>query len=151
MRAIIQRVSQAKVTANQTHVNSIGSGLVVLLGITQGDNSEDIDWLLNKIVNMRIFNDEKELMNDSVLERNGELMVVSQFTLFAKTKKGNRPSYTNAARHEIAVPLYEQFLEKATLVMGKPVKHGIFGADMQIELTNDGPVTISIDSKNKNL
>ncbi len=151
MRAVIQRVSKAQVTANQMHVQRIGNGLVVLLGITHTDLSEDVDWLIQKIVNMRIFNDENDVMNKSILDVGGELLVVSQFTLFAQTKKGNRPSYSEAAKHDIAVPLYEMFLEKATLTMGKPVQCGIFGADMQIDLVNDGPVTIIMDSKNRDL
>lgn len=151
MRAVLQRVSKAQVTANNTHVQRIGNGLVVLLGITHTDLAEDVDWLVQKIVNMRIFNDENGVMNKSVLEIGGELLVVSQFTLFAQTKKGNRPSYSEAAKHDIAVPLYDMFLEKATLTMGKPVQCGIFGADMQIDLVNDGPVTIIMDSKNRDL
>ena len=151
MRAVLQRVSKAQVTANRTHVQRIGNGLVVLLGITHTDLAEDVDWLIQKIVNMRIFNDENGVMNKSVLDVGGELLVVSQFTLFAQTKKGNRPSYSEAAKHDIAVPLYDMFLEKATLTMGKPVQCGIFGADMQIDLVNDGPVTIIMDSKNRDL
>ena len=151
MRAVLQRVSKAQVTANKTHVQRIGNGLVLLLGITHTDLPEDVDWLIQKIVNMRIFNDENGVMNKSVLDVGGELLVVSQFTLFAQTKKGNRPSYSEAAKHDIAVPLYEMFLEKATLTMGKPVQCGIFGADMQIDLVNDGPVTIIMDSKNRDL
>lgn len=151
MRAVLQRVTKATVTANKSHVQRIGQGLVVLLGITHDDSSDDIDWLLKKITNMRIFNDENGVMNKSVLDIDGQLLVVSQFTLFAQTKKGNRPSYTNAAGHEIAVPLYEQFLEKATQTMKKPIQSGIFGADMQVDLINDGPVTIVVDSKNKEL
>lgn len=151
MRAVLQRVTKATVTANKTHVQRMGQGLVVLLGITHDDSSDDIDWLLKKITNMRIFNDENGVMNKSVLDIDGQLLVVSQFTLFAQTKKGNRPSYTNAAGHEIAVPLYEQFLEKATQTMKKPIQSGIFGADMQVDLINDGPVTIVVDSKNKEL
>ena len=151
MRAVLQRVTKATVTANKSHVQRIDQGLVVLLGITHDDSSDDIDWLLKKITNMRIFNDENGVMNKSVLDIDGQLLVVSQFTLFAQTKKGNRPSYTNAAGHEIAVPLYEQFLEKATQTMKKPIQSGIFGADMQVDLINDGPVTIVVDSKNKEL
>jgi D-tyrosyl-tRNA(Tyr) deacylase len=151
MRAVLQRVSSAKVTANKTHQASIGIGLVVLLGITTNDTSEDVDWLLKKIINMRIFNDQVAVMNNSVLDVAGELLVVSQFTLYAQTKKGNRPSYIKASNHETAIPLYSQFLEKAQQLMGKPVQSGIFGADMQVDLTNDGPVTIIIDSKNKDL
>jgi D-tyrosyl-tRNA(Tyr) deacylase len=151
MRAVLQRVSTAKLTANKTHAASIGHGLVVLLGITQSDTTKDLDWLINKIINMRIFNDQADMMNKSVMDVAGELLVVSQFTLYAQTKKGNRPSYIQAAGHEIAIPLYEQFLQKATQHMGKPVQSGIFGADMQINMTNDGPVTIVVDSKNRDL
>ena len=151
MRAVLQRVTSAKVTANKTHEASIGQGLMVLLGISQSDTTEDLDWLLNKIINMRIFNDEAAVMNKSVMDVAGEMLVVSQFTLYAQTKKGNRPSYIQAAGHEIAIPLYTLFLQKAEQLMGKPVQSGIFGADMQIDLTNDGPVTIIIDSKNKDL
>jgi D-aminoacyl-tRNA deacylase len=151
MRAVLQRVTSAKVTANKTHEASIGQGLMVLLGISQSDTTEDLDWLLNKIINMRIFNDEAAVMNKSVMDVAGEMLVVSQFTLYAQIKKGNRPSYIQAAAHEIAIPLYTLFLQKAEQLMGKPVHSGIFGADMQIDLTNDGPVTIIIDSKNKDL
>lgn len=151
MRAVVQRVKQAQVTAQQTHVERIGVGLVVLLGITHQDHVEDVDWLVNKITNMRIFNDQNGVMNKSVLDVKGDLLVVSQFTLFAQTKKGNRPSYSEAAPHGIAIPLYELFLEKATQAIGKSIQRGIFGADMQVELINDGPVTIVIDSKNKDL
>jgi len=151
MRAVLQRVTSAKVTANKTHEASIGQGLMVLLGISQSDTTEDLDWLLNKIINMRIFNDKAAVMNKSVMDVAGEMLVVSQFTLYAQTKKGNRPSYIQAAAHEIAIPLYTLFLQKAEQLMGKPVQSGIFGADMQIDLTNDGPVTIIIDSKNKDL
>ena len=151
MRAVLQRVTSAKVTANKTHEASIGQGLMVLLGISQSDTAEDLDWLLNKIINMRIFNDKAAVMNKSVMDVAGEMLVVSQFTLYAQIKKGNRPSYIQAAGHEIAIPLYTLFLQKAEQLMGKPVQSGIFGADMQIDLTNDGPVTIIIDSKNKDL
>jgi len=151
MRAVLQRVTSAKVTANKTHEASIGHGLMVLLGISHSDTAEDLDWLINKIINMRIFNDEAAVMNKSVMDVAGEMLVVSQFTLYAQTKKGNRPSYIQAAAHEIAIPLYTLFLQKAEQLMGKPVQSGIFGADMQIDLTNDGPVTIIIDSKNKDL
>ena len=151
MRAVVQRVSKAQVIANKTHVRNIGNGVVVLLGITHNDEEKDVLWLVQKIVNMRIFNDDKGMMNKSLLELNGNLLVVSQFTLFAQTKKGNRPSYSSAAKHEIAIPLYQLFLEKATLAMGKPVQCGIFGAAMEVDLVNDGPVTIIIDSKNKDL
>ena len=151
MRAVLQRVTSAKVTANKTHEARIGHGLMVLLGISQSDTAEDLDWLLNKIINMRIFNDEAAVMNKSVMDVAGEMLVVSQFTIYAQTKKGNRHSYIQAAGHEIAIPLYTLFLQKAEQLIGKPVQIGIFGADMQIDLTNDGPVTIIIDSKNKDL
>ena len=151
MRAVLQRVTSAKVTANKTHEASIGHGLMVLLGITQSDTAEDLDWLLNKIINMRIFNDEAALMNKSVMDVAGEMLVVSQFTLYAQTKKGNRPSYIQDAGHEIAINLYELFLPKPETLMGQPVMSRIFGDDMPIDLTNDGPVTIIIDSKNKDL
>ena len=151
MRAVLQRVTSAKVTANKTHEASIGHGLMVLLGISHPDTAEDLDWLINKIINMRIFNDKAAVMNKSVMDVAGEMLVVSQFTLYAQTKKGNRPSYIQAAAHEIDIPLYTLFLQKAEQLMGKPVQSGIFGADMQIDLTNDGPVTIIIDSKNKDL
>ena len=151
MRVVLQRVLAAKVMVNKIHESSIGNGLVLLLGITHSDTTEDLDWLINKIINMRIFNDEADVMNNSVMDVSGELLVVSQFTLYAQTKKGNRPSYLQAAGNEIAVSLYEQFLQKAAKLMVKPVQSGIFGADMQINLTNDGPVTIIIDSKNKDL
>ena len=151
MRVVLQRVLAAKVTVNKIHESSIENGLVLLLGITHSDTVEDLDWLINKIINMRIFNDEADVMNKSVMDVSGELLVVSQFTLYAQTKKGNRPSYLQAAGNEIAVSLYEQFLQKAAKLMVKPVQSGIFGADMQINLTNDGPVTIIIDSKNKDL
>ena len=145
MRAVLQRVTSAKVTANKTHEASIGHGLMVLLGITQSDTAEDLDWLLNKIINMRIFNDEAAVMNKSVMDVAGEMLVVSQFTLYAQTKKGNRPSYIQAAGHEIAIALYELFLQKAEQLMGKPVMSGIFGADMSVSLINDGPVTFLLE------
>ena len=149
MRAVLQRVTSAKVTANKTHEASIGQGLMVLLGISQSDTTEDLDWLLNKIINMRIFNDEAAVMNKSVMDVAGEMLVVSQFTLYAQTKKGNRPGFTRAARPETAIPLYEFMkseLEKQTTTA---VETGIFGADMKISLLNDGPVTIVMDTKNK--
>ena len=130
-------------------VGSIGPGLLVFLGIENEDDSSDLKWLVNKLLNLRIFNDENQMMNRSLLDKTGELMVISQFTLMAATKKGNRPSYIRAARHEIAIPLYEQFLILAEERLGKKVAKGEFGADMKVSLINDGPVTIIIDSKNR--
>ncbi len=129
--------------------SSIGEGLMVLVGVVEGDTAEDVDWLAQKTVNMRIFDDENGVMNRSVAEVGGEVLAVSQFTLAASTKKGNRPSYIHAAGHELAVPLYERFCEQVELLLGKRVARGQFGADMQVELVNDGPVTIIMDSKNK--
>ena len=129
--------------------SSIGEGLMVLVGVVEGDTAEDVDWLAQKTVNMRIFDDENGVMNRSVAEVSGEVLAVSQFTLAASTKKGNRPSYIHAAGHELAVPLYERFCEQVELLLGKRVARGQFGADMQVELVNDGPVTIIMDSKNK--
>ncbi|MDD4489186.1 MAG: D-aminoacyl-tRNA deacylase [Paludibacter sp.] len=149
MRIVIQRVSRASVTIDRKINGEIGKGLLVLLGIEEADNQTDADWLAAKLVNLRIFDDENGVMNRSVLDINGEIMVVSQFTLHALTKKGNRPSYIKAARPEQAIPLYEYFcilLEENT---GKEIQTGVFGADMQVSLLNDGPVTIIIDSKNK--
>lgn len=148
MRLVIQRVSEAKVEINQAIVGQINQGLLVLLGIEQEDTIDDVDWLLQKTVNMRIFSDDEGKMNRSLLDVNGGLLVVSQFTLHASTKKGNRPSFIAAARPEHAIPLYELFLQKAKALVGE-VKSGEFGADMQVSLLNDGPVTIIIDSKNK--
>ena len=149
MRVVIQRVTQASVTVEKEIVGQINQGLLVLLGIETEDSLEDVDWLLNKTLNLRIFNDENGVMNKSLLETGGELYVISQFTLMAATKKGNRPSYIRAAKHEQAIPLYETFCQKAEARMGKNVAKGIFGADMKVALLNDGPVTIQIDSKNK--
>jgi len=147
MRAVIQRVSSASVViAGQTKA-SIQTGLLVLLGIEEADTAEDIEWLSGKIARLRVFNDEQAVMNRSVLEAGGQVIVVSQFTLHASTKKGNRPSYIRAARPEVAIPLYEQFVQKLASELGQPVQTGEFGADMKINLTNDGPVTIVIDSK----
>lgn len=147
MRAVIQRVSSASVTIVGNVKSSIGSGLLVLLGIENGDDAEDIEWLSGKLVRLRVFNDEQGVMNRSVQEIGGDILVVSQFTLHASTKKGNRPSYIRAARPETAVPLYEMFLNKLAAELGKPVPSGEFGADMQVALVNDGPVTILIDTK----
>lgn len=147
MRAVIQRVREARVVVAGKAVSAIGPGLLVLLGIETGDTPEDIGWLAAKIANLRIFADGQGVMNRSVLETGGELIVVSQFTLLALTKKGNRPSYIRAARPEEAVPLYEAFVAEMERLLGKQVGTGVFGADMQVGLTNDGPVTIWIDSR----
>lgn len=149
MRTVIQRVARASVMVDGAMVSSIGNGLLVLLGIEDADGAEDIDWLAQKIANLRIFNDEAGVMNKSVMETGGDVIVVSQFTLHALTKKGNRPSYIKASKPEVAIPLYEQFVAKLEAILGKKVGTGIFGADMKVELLNDGPVTISIDTKNK--
>src|SRR5204862_3335108 len=147
MRAVIQRVSEASVTINRLTKRLIGPGMVVLLAIEEPDTADDVEWLSGKIVRLRIFDDGEAAMNRSVQEAKGEILLISQFTLFASTKKGNRPSYSRAARPETAVPLYEQFLQRLTQDFGKPVPSGEFGAHMVISLTNDGPVTIFIDSK----
>ena len=149
MRAVIQRVSKASVTIRNKIKSEIGPGLLVLLGIEETDNETDIEWLCSKIVHLRIFNDSNEVMNLSVLDINGDILVVSQFTLFAKTKKGNRPSYIRAADAETAIPLYNKFVIRLSGLMGKEIKTGEFGAMMQIELVNDGPVTIIIDTKER--
>ncbi|MCZ8355755.1 MAG: D-aminoacyl-tRNA deacylase [Cyclobacteriaceae bacterium] len=149
MKAVIQRVKFCEVKVNDTIVGKISCGLLVLLGITHDDTEEDIQWLAQKIVNLRIFNDDVGVMNVSVKDANGEILVASQFTLHAATKKGNRPSYIAAAKPEIAIPLYEKFLKEVELQLGKKVEAGIFGADMQVSLLNDGPVTIIIDTKDK--
>ena len=149
MKAIIQRVSKASVTIEGEKVASIGNGLLILLGIVEDDSQDDINWLSNKIVNLRIFNDQNKVMNKSLKDIDGEAIVVSQFTLHALTKKGNRPSYIKAAKPDIAIPLYKAFVKQVTIDLGKQVQTGEFGADMQVELLNDGPVTIIIDSKNK--
>ncbi len=149
MRAVIQRVSSASVTIGGQVKSSIGKGFLVLLGVGYEDGQEDIDWLVKKISGLRIFDDEAGVMNRSVVDVGGEALVVSQFTLMASTKKGNRPSYIHAAGHEIAVPLYESFCAALSEAVGKPVGTGEFGADMKVALVNDGPVTICIDTKNK--
>lgn len=149
MRAVIQRVSEASVTIDGQIKASIEKGLMVLLGIEASDSEEDIVWLTSKIASMRIFGDENGLMNCSVSEVNGSILLVSQFTLHASTKKGNRPSFIKAAVPNVAIPLYEAFIEKLTLAHGKAIQTGIFGADMKVQLINDGPVTIIIDSKNR--
>jgi D-tyrosyl-tRNA(Tyr) deacylase len=147
MRAVIQRVTEAKVTIGGIIKGSIQRGLVVLLAVQESDHAEDIEWLSGKIVRLRIFDDENGVMNRSVQEAQGSILLISQFTLFASTKKGNRPSYSRAARPELAVPLYEQFLRRLTQDLGEPVQTGEFGAHMIVSLANDGPVTIIIDSK----
>jgi D-tyrosyl-tRNA(Tyr) deacylase len=147
MRAVIQRVSEASVAIGGLVKASIQAGLLVLLAVEEVDTAEDVEWLSGKLVRMRIFNDNQGLMNRSVQEIQGEVMVISQFTLFASTRKGNRPSYSRAARPEVAVPLYEAFVRKLTEDLGRPIQTGEFGADMKVNLTNDGPVTIIIDSK----
>jgi D-tyrosyl-tRNA(Tyr) deacylase len=149
MIAVIQRVSQASVTIERVVKSEIQKGLLVLLGIEDADNHEDIEWLANKIVNLRVFNDGAGVMNVSVKDDGGDIIVVSQFTLHASTKKGNRPSYIKASKPEIAIPLYEKFVSVISEALGKPVKTGEFGADMKVNLLNDGPVTIVIDTKNK--
>jgi len=147
MRVVIQRVSSASVSIADKNVGEIGTGLMILVGIETDDNQKDIDWLANKISNLRIFSDSDGLMNLSLKDIDGEILVISQFTLHAKTKKGNRPSYVKAARPEIAIPLYENFKLALTKAIGKKIKSGQFGANMQVALVNDGPVTIVIDSK----
>ena len=149
MRAVIQRVARASVTIDGQIKSKITKGILILLGVCEEDNEEDIDWLIHKIVNLRIFDDENGVMNKSVIEINGELMVISQFTLFASYKKGNRPSWFKAAKPEISEPRYEQFCQALSSMIGKEVATGIFGADMKVELINDGPVTICMDTKNK--
>ena len=149
MKAVIQRVSQSSVTINNEIVAQIQKGLLVLIGIEDADTQEDINWLTSKIANLRIFEDENEVMNLSLKDINGEMIVVSQFTLHAATKKGNRPSYIKASKPEIAIPLYESFVQQMEIELGKKVQTGQFGADMKVGLVNDGPVTIIIDTKNK--
>ena len=149
MRAVLQRVTKASVTINAEVKSKIDLGLLILLGIEDEDNEEDITWLCRKIVNMRIFNDSNGVMNESLLDKEADAIVVSQFTLHASTKKGNRPSYIKAAKPEVAVPLYEKFVKQLEMDLGKSIGTGEFGADMKVELLNDGPVTILIDSKNR--
>lgn len=149
MKAVLQRVSQASVTIQDEVVAQIESGLLVLIGIEDTDNHEDLEWLSAKIVNLRIFADENDVMNLSLKDINGDMIVVSQFTLHALTKKGNRPSYIKAARPKIAIPIYESFVQQIEIDFGKKVQTGKFGADMKVSLINDGPVTIIIDTKNK--
>ena len=149
MKVVIQRVLEASVTINKKVVADINNGLLVLLGIVDEDAQDDINWLCNKIANLRIFGDENGVMNKSLLEVEGDVIVVSQFTLHANTKKGNRPSYIKAAKPEVAIPLYEAFVKQLEVNLGKHVQTGEFGADMKVQLVNDGPVTIIIDTKNK--
>lgn len=149
MRAVIQRVSKASVTIDNNVFSKINKGLLVLLGVGTDDNEEDIQWLAKKIANMRLFPNEKGNLDLSVVDLNAEILVISQFTLFASTKKGNRPSFLNSAKPEVAEPLYEKFVSELQKLIEKPIKTGVFGADMKVDLLNDGPVTICIDSKNK--
>ncbi|MGZ0015448.1 D-aminoacyl-tRNA deacylase [Yeosuana sp. AK3] len=149
MKVVIQRVAEASVSIEGVQVASIEKGLLILLGIVEDDSQEDIKWLSNKIVNLRIFGDADDIMNVSLLDVNGEAIVVSQFTLHALTKKGNRPSYIKAAKPELAIPLYQTFVKQLEIDLGKPVQTGEFGADMKVALINDGPVTIIIDSKSR--
>jgi D-aminoacyl-tRNA deacylase len=149
MRAVIQRVTRASVRTVKGILSETGAGLMVLIGIEESDNKDDIDWLCNKIVQLRIFNDSYGVMNLSVMETGGEILAVSQFTLHAKTKKGNRPSYIKAANPDIAIPLYNNFIATLSQLLGHEVKTGEFGAMMQVEIVNDGPVTIIIDTKNR--
>ena len=149
MRVLIQRVKKASVTVDDKLISLIDKGLLIFVGICDEDNDEDIEWLTKKIANIRLFDDENGVMNLSVTDTGGDILAVSQFTLMASTKKGNRPSYIKAAKPDISVPLYEKFCTEMEIAVNKPIKRGIFGADMKVELINDGPVTIFIDSKNR--
>jgi D-tyrosyl-tRNA(Tyr) deacylase len=149
MRIVIQRVTEASVTVDERITGIIGTGLLVLMGVEDADTDEDISWLSNKIVNLRIFNDAEGVMNLGIKEVNGDILLVSQFTLHANTKKGNRPSYIKASKPDIAIPMYEKMIGQLEADLGKKIQTGIFGADMKVKLLNDGPVTIVIDSKNK--
>ncbi len=149
MRVVIQRVSEASVTVNNQITGAIQNGLLVLVGIEHADTIEDVAWLSNKIVQLRIFNDAHGVMNHNVIEMDGNILLISQFTLMASTKKGNRPSYIRASKPPIAIPLYQQMIHHLQLLMNKPIATGVFGADMKVRLLNDGPVTILMDSKNK--
>ncbi len=149
MRIVIQRVSEASVTIERQVKSSIQAGLLILLGIGEEDTEEDAKWLVNKVIGLRIFDDEQGVMNHSIMDINGEILVVSQFTLMASYKKGNRPSWIHAARHEVSIPLYNYFCKALSEALGKPVGTGEFGADMKVRLLNDGPVTICMDTKNK--
>ena len=149
MRIVIQRVSEASVSIKGTKKSAIQQGFLILLGIGEEDSEDDIEWLVKKVVNLRVFDDEQGVMNKSILDVNGEILVVSQFTLMASYKKGNRPSYIHAAGHEISIPLYQLFCKRLSTQLGKEVGTGEFGADMQVKLVNDGPVTICMDTHNK--
>ena len=149
MRIVIQRVKHAKVTIDGQVHSSIGQGYLILLGVCDEDNSEDVDWLVRKVIGLRVFDDENHVMNRDIMDVQGEILVISQFTLFASYKKGNRPSWFRAGSHEPSIPLYEEFCDKLSNLLGKPVGTGEFGADMKVELLNDGPVTICMDTKNK--
>ena len=150
MNVVLQRVSKASVTVDEKIISEIQNGILILLGITNDDTIDDIQWLTKKIANLRIFDDENNVMNKSLIDVHGDAIVVSQFTLLASTKKGNRPSYIKAAKPDFAIPIYEKFIQELESLLSKKIGKGIFGADMKIELTNDGPVTIIIDTKNKN-
>jgi D-tyrosyl-tRNA(Tyr) deacylase len=149
MRAVLQRVTEASCKVQGNITGAIGLGFLVLLGVEEADTLEDLDWLAQKIVGMRVFGDENDLMNKALADVNGDILLISQFTLFAATKKGNRPGFTKAAKPDIAIPLYEKMIDKLSILTGKKIETGIFGADMKIALVNDGPVTILIDTKNK--
>ena len=149
MRIVIQRVAHASVTIDGAVKAAIGKGFMILVGIEEADTTEDVEWLTKKVVNLRVFEDEQGVMNRSILDENGEILLISQFTLHASYKKGNRPSYIKAAKHETAIPLYEAFISSLSEALGKEIGTGRFGADMKVELLNDGPVTICMDSKNK--
>ena len=149
MKVVIQRVKESSVEIDNKIKAEIGKGLLVLIGISQEDNKLDVEWLVNKVLNIRIFNDSDGIMNKSIIDIKGEILIISQFTLMALTKKGNRPSYIKSASHEIAIPLYNYFIELLESKLNNKIKNGIFGADMKVRLINDGPVTIIIDSKNK--
>lgn len=149
MRIVIQRVSHASVTIDGEVKSAIQKGYLILLGICEEDNSEDVEWLVKKVIGLRVFDDENGVMNKSIMDVGGEILVISQFTLFASYKKGNRPSWLRAAKHDISIPLYNEFCKRLSEALGKPVGTGEFGADMKVELLNDGPVTICMDTKNK--
>ena len=149
MRVLVQRVSTASVTVDEAVVGRIGAGLLLLVGVEEPDGAEDIDWLVHKISQLRVFNDENGVMNRSVQDSGGDVLAVSQFTLFASTRKGNRPSYSRAARGDISAPVFDRFVAAMAEALGKPVPTGVFGADMQVALVNDGPVTIWLDSRNQ--
>ena len=149
MRIVIQRVSHASVTIEGNVKSAIKKGYLILLGVCEEDTSEDVEWLVRKVIGLRVFEDENGVMNRSIMDVNGEILVISQFTLFASYKNGNRPSWLRAAKHEVSIPLYNEFCDKLSVALGKQVGTGEFGADMKVELLNDGPVTICMDTKNK--